>query len=347
MSLTTPTTNTETRATSTFGGPQVRRVIKSRHRNVWLRTGIALLLALATTLFFLLYDSGDAWALIAELRIRRLLGLIVVAVALSCSTVIFQVVTRNRILSPGVMGFDAMFALVATAVVFFLTGQVAARIPQAVMFGIQTTAMMLLAVSLFMFVLTRNHNSVHLLVLMGIVTGAFLRSLTSMMVVIMDPGEYLHVQGMSIASFSKINEAALWVTIATTIVALVVMMWRAPVWDLLAIGPDTATALGVHYRREVRFALAVSSILVACATALVGPLVFFGLLIVNITVFAIGSTNVRHLIPASGAIGVVVLVGGQGFLEHVLNRGTVLPVVIELVGGILLLVMIVKEGRRK
>ena len=73
---------------------------------------------------------------------------------------------------------------------------------------------------------------------------------------------------------------------------------------------------------------------------------FFGFLIVNIAIFALGTSRIKILIPGSAAIGIAVLAGGQWLLENIFSRATVLPVVIELVGGIVLLGMIIKESRR-
>lgn len=325
---------------------KIGQIISSRQKKVRTRVIICGIAALAMLAFFMTYDALDAWEIIAKLRIRRLLGLTVVAVALSCATVIFQVVTRNRILSPSVMGFDAMYSLVVTAGVFFFTSAVINHFPAPLLFGINAVVMSVFAVTMFMLLLRRGRTAVHVLVLVGIVVGTLLRSITTMMTIVMDPNEYLNVQDRTTASFAVINVESLWVTLGVTVAMIAVIMWRGPLWDLLYLGEDTATALGVRYRREVKLALGASTVLVACATALVGPLMFFGLLIVNIAVFAIGASNIRALVPASAFLGIVVLVGGQGILEFVLDRGTVLPVVIELVGGALLLVMIVKEARR-
>lgn len=323
-----------------------RHTLRARNRQTYWRVSVAAGIAALMMAFFVLYDALDAWQIIAKLRLTRMLALVVVAVALSAATAVFQAVTRNRILSPSVMGFDAMFALVATASVFFLTAEVVNLIPASLTFLIQATLMTFLSVAMFTAIVGRGRNSVHLLVLVGIVVGALLRAITTMMAIVMDPNQYLNVADRQIASFAAVNTPALTITAVVTVVVVAAMWWRAPTWDLLALGPDVATSLGVHYPREVKVALAAASILVAAATALTGPLLFFGLLIVNITIFAINSARLRHTIIGSAAIGVVVLVGGQAILEHVLHRATVLPVIIELVGGILLLTMIVKESRR-
>lgn len=324
----------------------IDRAINSRRSTIRRRLTIIGIAVVVVSVFFITYDALDAWAIIGPLRLSRLAALILVAVALSVATAVFQAVTRNRILSPSVMGFDSMFQLMATASIFFFGSAVIGQVPNSIVFLINAALMTLVAVSLFLVVLRRGRSNVYLLVLVGIVVGTFFRSLTSLLSTVMDPGEYLAVADASTASFAVINTEALGVATVLAILALAYIWKRSPQWDILALGPDLARGLGLRYRKEVRLALTASTVLVASATALVGPLMFFGLLIVNIAVYAGGSNRLRDLLLASSGIGVVVLVGGQAILEHVLNQATILPVILELVGGLLLLTMILRGTRR-
>lgn len=324
----------------------IDRAINSRRSDIRRRLVFIGIAATAMSVFFLTFDAFDAWAIIGPLRMKRLGALLIVAVTLSAATAIFQTVTRNRILSPSVMGFDSMFQLMATASVFFFGSATVNQVPNSVMFLMNTALMTIVAVTLFLAVLRRGRSNTYLLVLVGIVVGTFFRSLTALLSTVMDPGEYLAVADASTASFAVINTEALGVATVLSVLALIYIWVRSPHWDILALGPDLARALGLRYRTEVRRALTASSILVASATALVGPLMFFGLLVVNIAVYASESHRLRDLLVASGGIGIVVLVGGQAILEHVLNQATILPVILELVGGLLLLTMILRGIRR-
>ncbi|WP_406710832.1 iron chelate uptake ABC transporter family permease subunit [Trueperella pyogenes] len=315
---------------------------RAQSRQRLLLIGLA---ALAMCAFFLTYDALGAWAIIGRLRVTRLGALVVVAISLAVATAVFQAVTRNRILSPSVMGFDSMFQLIATASIFFFGSAAVGAMPNAAMFLINTALMTSLAVSMFVTVLRGGRSNVYLLVLVGIVVGTFLRSITSLLSTMMDPGEFLSVADAGTASFAVVNTQALGIASVVATVTLGYIVARTRVWDILALGPEAAISLGLAYQREVRLALTASTILVACATALVGPLMFFGLLIVNIAHYVGQSNKLRDLIGISAGLGVVVLVGGQAVLEHVLDQATILPVVLELVGGLLLLTMIVKGAR--
>ena len=130
------------------------------------------------------------------------------------------------------------------------------------------------------------------------------------------------------------------------------MLVSVPVWrrrrvlDVLTLGRDNATALGVEYRREVLAVLAIVSVLVSVSTALVGPITFFGLLVANLAYQLMGTHRHAVILPAAALLGVLTLVGGQVVLEHAFGLNTVLSVVIEFVGGIVFILLLVRGGRR-
>lgn len=319
--------------------------MNKRYEKTKKRIAISCVGAVAACIFFALYGAIGFWSIIGPLRLVRLGALLTVAVALATSTVVFQAITQNRILSPGVMGFDSMYALTLTAGTLALGAATLNRIPAPALFVGNAFIMMVAATAMFMALISKQSRSLHLLVLVGIVMGTLFRSLSAMIGFIMDPNELLSVQVRTTASFALVNQESL--ALAAPITALTcIYIWRkSPTWDVLALGRDIAVELGVPYQAEMRKALAASALLVACATALVGPLMFFGLLVVNIAVFLVRSDKIKHLIIASSALGIVILVGGQALLEHVLSYGTVLPVLIELVGGLVLLTLIYKESQ--
>lgn len=318
----------------------IRDRVQTRNKGLLKKTIIILILALAMCLFFLLYDAMDAWKILAKMRSTRLIGLIVVSASLSVATACFQAITRNRILSPSVMGFESIYSLIATLLVFVLTSAVTNRIPRTIMFLIQTGFMSLISVGLFTNIIDGKKNSINFMVLLGIVFGIFLRSIRSMLVSIMDPNEFMNVQDLNTASFAIIDESSLLITTIVAISVMIYLLTKRDIIDVIYLGRDHALNLGVNYSNEIKKILVASSILVACATALVGPLMLFGLLIANMSAFYLGSTRMSYYIPTTAFMGILVLVGGQAVLEHVVNQATILPVVLEFVGGILLLILI-------
>jgi iron complex transport system permease protein len=112
--------------------------------------------------------------------------------------------------------------------------------------------------------------------------------------------------------------------------------------DVLALGRDSAVNLGVNHRRAVTAVLVMCSVLVAVSTALVGPVTFFGLLVVSLGYQLCRSFSHAWLLPITILLGMVALVGGQLILEQVFGFATALSIIIEFTGGLLFLYLLLK-----
>lgn len=112
------------------------------------------------------------------------------------------------------------------------------------------------------------------------------------------------------------------------------------------LGEDAATGLGVDHRRVSRRIIALVTVLVSVSTALVGPILFLGLLVAHLAYWAARTDRHVVTVPMAALVAMVVLVGGQTLLAHALGNETVLSVVIEFLGGLALIVLLVRSGRR-
>src|SRR5690606_8985280 len=244
--------------------------------------GIMALLALAAVVLFMTLDARGSWSFIIPFRGRKLLGIALVGTAIAASTVMFQTITNNRILTPSIMGFDSLYMLVQTVLVYFLGSAGLMRIDVNLRFAFEVGVMMLFSGLLYYFLFVVGHRSLHLLVLVGIVFGLMVRSFTNLLQRVMDPTEFAVLQDAGFASFNSIDRDLLLVS--GVVVGLVLLgVWRMRyTLDLLALGRDMAINLGVNYRRSVMLVLAAVSALVSVSTALVGPITFFGLLVANL-----------------------------------------------------------------
>ena len=88
------------------------------------------------------------------------------------------------------------------------------------------------------------------------------------------------------------------------------------------------------------------TVLVSVSTALVGPILFLGLLVAHLAYWAARTDRHVVTVPMAALVAMVVLVGGQTLLAHALGNETVLSVVIEFLGGLALIVLLIRSGRR-
>lgn len=306
---------------------------------------LAALAALCILGFMTIGVRGN-WGFVLGFRGQKLLGLLLVAYAVAVSTVLFQTITRNRILTPSIMGFDALYVLLQTSLVFFFGTQTFALVDAYWRFGLEVALMIGFSAVLFRWLFLDGERSLHLLVLVGIVIGVFFRSLSSFLQRMLDPNAFQVLQDSFFASFSGIEPALLGVSWA--IVAMVsLVLWRiGHSFDVLSLGRSPAINLGVDYRRQVVRILALVSVLVAVSTALVGPITFFGLLVASLAHGLVHDSRHRYVLPAAVLLAVICLVGGQTVLERVFAFDTALSIIIEFLGGLVFIVMVVRRTAR-
>lgn len=305
-------------------------------------SGCALLCIVA----FMTLGANGQWSFVIPFRGGKLLAMLLVAYAVAVSSVLFQTITHNRILTPAIMGFDALYLLIQAVVVFGF-GQAAATASHPVAaFLLEVGAMTAFACLLFRWLFSDAVRSLHLMMLVGIVFGLLFRSLSNFVVRLIDPNEFLVLQDRMFASFNSVRVELLPIALGA-VAAASLLVWRMRRrYDVLALGRDIALNLGVDYRRTLMLTLAAIAVLVSVSTALVGPVTFFGLLVSNLAYQAMGSDRHRYTVPAATLLSVIFLVGGQTLLERVLGLNTTVSVVIEFVGGVMFLVLILRRGRR-
>lgn len=301
--------------------------------------------ALAAAAAFLAIGLKGNIAFVLELRLLKLAALVQVGVAIAISTVIFQTVTGNRILTPSIMGLDALYLFGQMLMVFLLGGVGYVTLDPQLKFGLEVLVLMALASALLLPML-KSRLDMGLMLLAGVVFGVLFRSLHSLLARLIDPNEFSVVQSASFANFNAVRTDLLVFAAIVTVVAAVIA-WRARhVLDVISLGPDTATGLGVGWAGTVTGLLLLVSALVAVSTALVGPVAFFGLLVAALAERIVDTRRHGVLLPAAALAGIAVLVGGQTLFQHVLGNATALGVVIEFVGGLVFLLLLVLGSRK-
>ena len=310
-------------------------------RLLWL--GGLLLLAI---LAYLGWGLSGPVGFILELRATRLLSLVLVGAAVGVSTVLFQTVTGNRILTPSIMGFDALFLLVQSLLVLVLGGLGHAGLAGPIKFLIDTAVMVGAALLLFSLLTGRGRHDLYRMILVGVIFGLFFRSMTGFVQRLIDPSEFAVIQQVMYASFGAVPVNELMLAGGLTLAALAVIAWLTPRLDVVALGRDCAIGLGLDYDRLTQALLALTAVLVAVATALVGPVSFLGLLVASLAHELMRTHRHAVLLPAAAMLGALVLVAGQTVFERLLGLQSTLAVLIEFFGGMLFLYLVLGRRRR-
>ena len=175
--------------------------------------------------------------------------------------------------------------------------------------------------------------------------GTLFSSLSSFMQMVIDPNEYLVLQNKLFASFNNVNVDILLISIILIILVIPFVCDDLKYLDVINLGRDQAINLGIDYDKLVRKLFVTVSIFISISTALVGPITFLGLLVVNLSRQMITTYKHKYLISMSVLLSVFILVTGQLLAERIFNFSTPVSVIINLVGGIYFMYLLLKESR--
>lgn len=307
---------------------------------------VAALLLVASSVAFLTLGVQGSWSFALVLRSQKLVSLLLVATAIGVSTVLFATITNNRILTPALMGFDSLYMLIQTALTFLLGSGVASTLPQKWLYLGQVAAMVVVATYLFRRLFFGTSRSLHLVLLVGLVLGTLFRSLSTFLQRMLSPDDFVVLQDQLFASFNTVQRELLALSSLLTFVVLILIWRRRYVYDILALGRESAVNLGLEYRAEVTRLMVYIAVLVSVSTALVGPVTFFGLLVANLAYQTAASYRHAHVLPMAVMIGAVTLIAGQTVLERLLGFDTALSIVVEFLGGIVFIALLIRGSHR-
>ncbi|AUI66206.1 MULTISPECIES: iron chelate uptake ABC transporter family permease subunit [Glaesserella] len=302
-------------------------------------------LFLLSCCLFMSYNANGNWDFVLPFRSKKLLMLIVIGYTIGVSTLLFQTLTHNPILTPSILGFDYLYLLIQTALVFFVGGIGFTQLDTLYKFFFEAGLMLVGSLLLFA-TLNKGNSDLSRMILVGVIFGVLFRNLNNLLQRMIDPDEFAITQTSSFANFNSVKIELLYVGIAVAIISFLWIWKQRHQLDVLLLGKEYALSLGVNYLAFSRQLLICCAILVSVSTALVGPILFLGLLVCAIT-NAI-SPKVHHQIrlPVVFFISTITLVLGQVIFEHIIKMQGVLSVVIEFVGGIVFIYLILRKSKR-
>lgn len=286
--------------------------------------------------------SRAAEVIVFELRLPRVLLAAIVGAALAASGTVFQGLFRNALADPAIIGVSSGAALGAVLVIVTVGAGTLGTLglPLAAFVGATATAFAV-------YRLARVGPTVHVatLLLAGIAVAAVISSLMSL--VMSFSGEDVRdiyawlLGGLVSEGWRSIAVVLPVVVLGVTGAALV-----AHELNLVALGEERASQLGVDVQRLKVRAIAVGALLAAGAVSVAGVIGFVGLMTPHLLRLVIGADQ-RRLLPASVLGGATLLI-----LADLVARTAVAPselpvgVVTALLGGPFFLYLLRREGRR-
>ena len=279
-------------------------------------------------------------------RATKLLAILLSSYCIGYSTVSFQTITNNRILTPSVIGLDSLYMFVQTIIVYFFGSKTLSMMSGYTNYFLSICFMIFFSLILFLILFLKENRNLYFLILAGMIVGNLFGGLSIFMQVILDPNEFLVLQGKMFASFSNINEDLLFISVLIILALFIISIRDYNTLDVLSLGKEHSINLGVKYNSFVLKNLIIITVLISVSTALTGPITFLGILVASIARELMKTYKHTYRITCSVLIGCFALVFGQFLVEKVFRFTTTVSVIINFIGGVYFIYLILKEAKR-
>ena len=303
------------------------------------------IIATILTILYIFYGLTGNISYILPRRVIKIVTIILTGGAIAFSTTIFMTITHNRILTPSVMGLDSLYLLIQVFIIFIFGSKSLVMMNSNLNYIISIGIMILFSLVLFRLLFQGENNNIYFLLLVGFILGTFFGSFTSFMQVLIDPNEFMVAQDRMFASINNVNEDLVYLSLILIILTTLYFIRFYKYLDVLALGKDQAINLGVPYEYVVKRLLIIVAILISIATALIGPITFLGLLVVNVAYEFLKTYRHFYLILGSILISIIALIGGQFIVEKIFAFQTPISVIINFIGGVYFIYLLLKENR--
>lgn len=322
---------------------------EKEERRYWLLLIALIALGIFASYGLLVYENpvpveSPSFIPVVRRRLIALVAMLISAICQSLATVAFQSSTNNRIITPSLLGFEALYTTIHTGIMFFFGATAFVQFSGIESFLFQVAVMVLLCLLLYGWLLSGKYGDLQLMLLVGVIIGTGLKSVASFMRRLLAPSEFDILQARLFGSVTHANAEYFPIAIPIVIVAALLLLAYARKLNVLSLGSSASTTLGVQHQRGVIYVLVLVSVLMAISTALVGPLTFYGFLVATMTYQAVPTYDHRYLFPMALAIGFLIITGSYFFMYHIFRAQGVVSVIIEMFGGITFLIVLLRKG---
>ena len=252
-------------------------------------------------------ENTVAGAIVWQIRLPRVLLAAVVGAALTTAGAVVQVMVRNALADPFLLGVSSGASVGATAVL--LLGAFASLGVWAISVGSVLGAVVAMAA---VFLVSRSGRQLAptQLILCGVVLSAMFESVTSYLIFRGNPQATQAVLFWLMGSFGLASWNQLPIPAIALAVVMVYLLGQSRALNALAMGAEPATSLGVDVARLRRNLFFATSLLAGVAVAVSGVIGFVGLVVPHIVRLMVGSDH-RRVLPVGVVFGAWFMVVGD------------------------------------
>jgi len=249
-----------------------------------------------------------------SLRLPRVAVAVLAGAALAVAGVGFQALTRNPLAEPSILGVSsgAAFGVVLAQILGFQAGIVAALGVAVFAFG----GALLAAAIVYLIAVAPGGLAVQTLLLAGVIVGIFFSAAITVIISIVDFNRLSGVIHWLLGNLAPIPAASLALFAALAAGGVWLILNSARELNLLALGEEAASQLGVDAERLKRRVFVAAALLTGTVVAFTGPIGFVGLIVPHVLRSLVGQDN-RFLVPTAALAGGAFLLAADTLARNV------------------------------
>ncbi|MEG1003534.1 FecCD family ABC transporter permease [Clostridium sp.] len=259
---------------------------------------------------------------IFKLRLPRIIIAILVGTALAVSGTILQCVTKNDLADSGILGINSGAALFVVMYIYFMNGNVYDGISNLTIFTMPIVALAGAIVgAMLIYILSMSKGTIKpsRLLLVGIGINVAFTSFLTIFQLKFTTQEFNRVMAWTSGSLWGTSWSYVLAILPFILTVLCIIFYKSRYLDILNLGDETATGLGIDVEKERRKLLIYSVILAGVSTAVAGSISFLGLIAPHIGRKLVGPKH-KNLIPVSALIGTVIIL-----ISDTISRNLIAP----------------------
>ena len=249
-----------------------------------------------------------------SLRLPRVAVAVLAGAALAVAGVGFQALTRNPLAEPSILGVSsgAAFGVVLAQILGLSAGIVAALGVAVFAFG----GALLAAAIVYLIAVAPGGLAVQTLLLAGVIVGIFFSAAITVIISIVDFNRLSGVIHWLLGNLAPIPAASLALFAALAAGGVWLILNSARELNLLALGEEAASQLGVDAERLKRRVFVAAALLTGTVVAFTGPIGFVGLIVPHVLRSLVGQDN-RFLVPTAALAGGAFLLAADTLARNV------------------------------
>ncbi|MFA5527398.1 MAG: iron chelate uptake ABC transporter family permease subunit, partial [Peptostreptococcales bacterium] len=224
---------------------------KKAEKQYWILLILLLTLGALASYGLLVYNNpipvhSPSFIPVVRRRMVALVAMIIAAICQSLSTVTFQSITSNKVITPSLLGFEALYSAIHTSTIFFFGAGIFISFSGLGSFVFQVVVMVLMCLILYGWLLSGKYGNLQFMLLVGIILGTGLKSLSSFMRRLLAPSEFDILQARMFGSVNNADPESFIIAIPIVAIAAILLLLYSNKLNVLSLGKDVCTSLGFN-----------------------------------------------------------------------------------------------------